>query len=177
MKIFIFVCLFLSTLCSTTPLINDIEFNTKYPVYYGGIRLIPRDTDIYLRMKILENDKMQVSLETYTNYFNYFGVRVSCFQDYPYDDQIVLNKYYGQEISYEETEILDGGISTYVYPFDTPENSKYLGVHIHIYNDLGYLDITVISVTGLIWLMIVGGVVVFIALVIGGIFGIRKYRR
>ena len=179
MKIFIFLCLFLSILCSTTyQVITNIEFNTKYPVVqYDYTRVIDAGTDIFLRMKILENDQMEVSLQTYSYYISTFGVSVSFFDEYPSNAEIVLGKYYGKEISHEETEIIEGGISTYAYPFDTPEDKKYLGIHIHVYNDLGYLDLTVISVTGLIWLMIVGGVVVFIAIVLGGIFGYRKYRR
>jgi len=147
MKIFIFLCLFLSTLCiSTFKIINNIAFNTKYPVYqYEGSRFISAGTDIYLRMKILGNDKMQISLETYSYYIHTFGVSVSFFDYYPSDDEIILSKYYGKEIAYEETEIIDGGISTYAYPFDTPEDKKYLGIHINVYNTLGYLDLTVIE--------------------------------
>ena len=145
MKISIFLCLFLSTLCSTThAYIRNIEFNMKYPVaYYGGT--ISAGTDIYLRMKILENDKMQVSIETYSNYIHTFAVSFSFFDEYPSDYDIMQDKYYGNEIAYEETEIIEGGISTYAYPFDTPEDKKYLGIRIRVYNILDYLDLTVIK--------------------------------
>ena len=175
MKILILVSLFLSILSATVPVVNDITFNTNYPVTSGGY-YIPAGSSIYLRMEIIKDDQMEVCLTTYDYFLSYFKVYVSLFPKRPTDSDIVYYSY-GTELSYDGTTVVNDYYTQYNYPFETDENSKYLGIYIHIYNSLNYLDVMVISVTGLIWAAIVGGAVLFIALVVGGIFGYRKYRR
>jgi len=174
MKILILLSLFLSTFVGSY-IINDIIFNENYPVTQHG-SFIWAPATIYLRMPILKDDKMEVCLTTHTGYYSYFKVYVSFFPRKPVDYEIVSYKY-DSDLSYDGTTVVDDYYTTYNYPFDTPSDSSYLGIRIDVLTSLDYLDVMVISAAGLVWAFIVGGVVLFIALVVGGIFGYRKYRR
>jgi len=182
MKIFIILSLFLSILCSTA-YIRNITFNSKFNViYYGdGYRA---GNVFFFRMPILEKDTMEVSLctESYTYmgiYYTYthldFDVSTAFFKGAPTDEEL-LNLGFYQSVPWD-SEVFDEAYSTFNYVFDTLEDKDYLGVKVEIKNNVYYLDITVLSATGLIWLFILIGAIAFIIVVVGAIFGVRKYRR
>ena len=175
MKILLGLLLFVCSY-SATVVVNDINFNQEYSLLTNYGRFIPAGTSLYLRMHIIEKDKMSVSLKTFTSFStNYFYIRVSFFNVKPTDSEVV-NGNWGTKLPYDGDIYVDGIYSTYSFPFDTPENSNYLGVHVYVYQNLEFLNLTVISVTAFMWYLIVIGVFVFIAAVVGGIFGYRKYR-
>ena len=180
MKILIFLSVLFSTLCKTVP-INDITFNEKYSASPAGVP-VPAGSEYLFRMRILENDKMQVSLTTYDSfsYYTYhyshidFIVKYALFKGVPTLEDYQIQNFKDLEW---DSESYDGDWISINYPFDTEEGKDYLGIYLYVKTGIYYLEITVLSVTGLIWVFILVGAVVFIGAVVGAILGVRKYRR
>lgn len=151
--------------------INDLDFNQKYELdtsrFYQGI--IPQYYKIYIRISVIEEDNMEVQLETHEAYdkTTAFTVNVCQYTYKPTEEQVYYPTYDSlckDPLTNESKES-----EKYAYPFTTDKDTKYLSIRVinNLYN-LNYLYILIYSEKGLA-AAIIAVIVIVPLLVIGAI--------
>lgn len=159
--------------------IKDLTFNTDYKIdtsiFTANNFRIPYLYQIYIRIKVFDDDEMEIQLTTHQAYDkdNAFKVDVCQYVDQPTQQQV----YYGNNAARTNTSLEntseEGG--KYYYPFTTDKGIRYLSICItNQIGDLDYLFIYIYSKTGLAVAIIVVIVLVAVGLVGGVIYFILK---
>lgn len=132
--------------------IKDLNYNTdyKFDTSIWKDNKIPDGYQIYVRIAVHPDDKMEIRLETQSSYNKNtaFKVDVCQYKDKPTESQV----YYGTD-----SKICKTGLSNessedkkYVYPFTTEEGINYLAICIiNQISALNYLYIYIYSETGM----------------------------
>ena len=159
--------------------IKDLTFNTDYKIdtsiFTANNFRIPHLYQIYIRIKVFDDDEMEIQLTTHQAYdkYNAFKVDVCQYVDEPTQQQV----YYGNNAARTNTSLEntseEGG--KYYYPFTTDKGIRFLSICItNQIGDLDYLFIYIYSKKGLAVAIIVVIVLVAVGLVGGAIYFILK---
>lgn len=159
--------------------IKDLNYNTDY--YFDtsiwDSQLVPNGYQVYVRIAVHPEDKMEIRLETkvYYNKDTDFKVDVCQFKNKPSESQV----YYPTD-----SQICKNGLSNessenkkYVYPFTTEKDINYLAISIiNQLTDLSYLYIYIYSETGMAIAVLVVIIVIPCLIVIGVVgFLLKKF--
>ena len=132
--------------------IKDLNYNTdyKFDVSIWDPPKVPYGYQIFVRIAVHPDDKMEIQLTTQSTYDknSAFKVDVCQFKEKPSESQV----YYGSN-----SKVCKNGLSNdssedkkYVYPFTTESEINYLAISIiNQLNDLSYLFIYIYSETGM----------------------------
>ena len=157
--------------------IKELDYNTYY-TYDTSIfspPVIPKGYQIYIRIAVHQDDKMEIQLETKATYDakNAFKVDVCQYSSKPVEKQV----YYGTgalkctpNLSNESTESM-----RYIYPFTTELDASWLSISIinqiqdrdltwlnmYIYSEKG-MAIAILCLIIILPILIVGAIVVFV---------------
>lgn len=157
--------------------IKELDYNTYY-TYDTSIfnpPVIPKGYQIYIRIAVHQDDKMEIQLETKATYDakNAFKVDVCQYSSKPVEKQV----YYGTGalkcntgLSNESTESM-----RYIYPFTTELDASWLSISIinqiqdrdltwlnmYIYSEKG-MAIAILCLIIILPILIVGAIVVFV---------------
>lgn len=151
--------------------INDLDFNQKYELDKSKFRkgVIPPNYHIYIRISVIEEDNMEVQLETHEAYdkSTAFTVNVCQYTYKPTEEQVYYPTYDSlckDPLTNESKES-----EKYAYPFKTDKDTKYLSIRvINNLSNLDYLYILIYSEKGLA-AAIIAVIVIVPLLVIGAI--------
>jgi len=155
--------------------IKELNYNTDYQIdtnrFSGNSYYIPPNYQIYIRIAVHSEDKMEIRLTTHeANDKNKdFKVDVCQYTTKPTEEQV----YYGNKAAKCENGLQNESDKTkeYVYPFTTIQDINYLSISIiNQYGHLSYLNIFIYSETG----MKIGFIILIVVaciLVVGGIIG------
>ena len=155
--------------------IKELNYNTDYQIdtkrFSGNDYFIPPNYQIYIRIAVHSEDKMEIRLTTHeaNDKDKDFKVDVCQYTTKPTEEQV----YYGNKAAKCENGLKNESDKTkeYVYPFTTIQDINYLSISIiNQYGHLSYLNIFIYSETGMkIGIIIL--IVVACILVVGGIIG------
>ena len=132
--------------------IKDLNYNTDYQfdVSIWDPPKVPYGYQIFVRIAVHPDDKMEIQLTTQSSYDknSAFKVDVCQFKEKPSESQV----YYGSN-----SKVCKNGLGNdssedkkYVYPFTTESEINYLAISIiNQLNDLSYLFIYIYSETGM----------------------------
>ena len=159
--------------------IKDLNYNTDYQfdTSIWDPPKVPYGYQVYVRIAVHPDDKMEIRLETkvYYNKDTDFKVDVCQFKEKPNQSQV----YYGSN-----SKVCKNGLSNdsseskkYVYPFTTESEINYLAISIiNQLNDLSYLSIYIYSETGMAIAVLVVIIVLPCLIVIGVVgFLLKKF--
>ena len=160
--------------------IKDLNYNTDYQfdVSVWSPPKVPYGYQIYVRIAVHPDDKMEIQLTTQSAYDKKtaFKVDVCQFKQKPSESQV----YYGSD-----SKVCKNGLSIddssedkkYVYPFTTESEINYLAISIiNQLNDLNYLFIYIYSETGMAIAVLVVIIVIPCLIVIGVVgFLLKKF--
>lgn len=157
--------------------IKELAYNTyyEYDTSIFNPPVIPRGYQIYIRIEVHQDDKMEIQLETKATYDakNAFKVDVCQYSTKPLEKQV----YYGTGalkcntgLSNESTESMK-----YIYPFTTELDANWLSISIinqiqdrdltwlnmYIYSEKG-MAIAILCLIIIAPIIVVGGIVVFV---------------
>lgn len=159
--------------------INDLDFNQKYELDTSRFRqdVIPPNYQIYIRISVIEEDNMEVQLETHEAYdkSTAFTVNVCQYTYKPTEEQVYYPTYdslCGDSLQNESKEN-----QKYAYPFKTVKDTKYLSIRIiNNLSALKYLYVLIYSEKGLA-AAIIAIIVILPCLAVGAIvfFVLRKF--
>ena len=165
--------------------IKELDYNQHYDLYTLRFvnAIIPEKYQIFIRIKVISDDNMEIRLTTDVTYDrkNDFKVDVCQYKDRPVESQV----YYGKGYVKCDNNLPNSSEEDkkYVYSFSTELEVKYLSISMinYITNDskgraLKYLDIYIYSETGMAIAILVTIIVVPI-IVVGAIiyFVLRKF--
>ena len=151
--------------------IKDLDFNTDYNVATTKFdyQLIPYQYQIFIRISVFEDDKMEIQLTTHKAYDKKtaFQVDVCEYSKKPLEDQVYYpDKAQGCKPPLENISDDD---NKYYYPFTTDKGINYLTIRIiNNLSDLNYLFIYIYSEKGLA-AGIIAAIVIGVVIVVGGI--------
>ena len=158
--------------------IKDLNYNTDYvfDVSIWQPPKVPYEYQVFVRIEVHSEDKMEIRLETkvYYNKDTDFRVDVCQFKDKPTESQV----YYG------DSNICKNGLSNdsseskkYVYPFTTEKDINYLSIRIiNQLDDLDYLYVYIYSETGMAIAVLVVIILLPCLIVIGVVgFLLKKF--
>lgn len=159
--------------------IKDLDYNTEYKfdVSIWDPPKVPYGYQVFVRIFVHPDDKMEIRLETQSSYDknSAFKVDVCQFKEKPSESQV----YYGSN-----SKVCKNGLSNdsseskkYVYPFTTEEDINYLAISIiNQLSDLNYLYIYIYSETGMAIAVLVVIIVIPCLVVIGVVvFLLKKF--
>lgn len=151
--------------------IKDLNFNQEYQIDTSifGDSLIPHNYQIYIRLAAIEQDNMEVQIDTHVTYNrdNDFKVNVCQYTYKPTETQVYYPTY--DSLCKDPLKNESKEDKKYRFPFTTDKDTTYLSIRI-INNDgdLDYLYLLIYSEKGLA-AAIIAVIVIVPLLVIGGI--------
>ena len=159
--------------------IKELTYNTPYiidtSIFTSTYNRIPYLYQIYIRISVFDNDKMEIQLKTHASYNPKvaFKVDVCQYVDVPTEQQV----YYGNNAAKTNAEIENTSQEPelYKYPFTTDPGIKYLSISIiNRLDNLDYLEIYIYSETGMAVALLVTIIVVPIIVVAAIIYAILR---
>ena len=166
--------------------IKELEYNQNYHIDTSIFRhtesqKIPVNYQIYIRIEVNSNDKMEIRLTTneYQRYDNLFTVDIGQFQSFPSDSDVYYA--YNADVWKHPSVIQTTDKNEYKFPFTTEDKIKYLTIRIinsmelnelgiYIYSEIG-MAAAIIAVIVIVPLLVIGGIVGFVLKKFGCIGG------
>ena len=127
----------------------DIYYNTAYEVDTTQFKekFLPQYFRYYFRLKVEEDDKMQIQLTVIKRAIAQFDVRVCAYQTFP-DDHYIISGHSGCVFLEPKLDHTDGNSDVYLFDFETQVGVYYLGVLVRNYYALDYLQVYIFSAKG-----------------------------
>lgn len=127
----------------------DIYYNTEYTVDTSQFSegYLPANFQYYFRLRVEEDDKMQIQLSVIKRAVIQFDVRVCAYQTQPTDQQI-YSGHQGCAFLTPKLDHSDGNTDVYKFDFETQVGVYYLGVLVRNYYALDYLNVYIYSAKG-----------------------------
>ena len=151
MKVFYLLLLIGSVLTSTDYdswgyKLYDIYYNTDYTVDINQFPegYLPANFQYYFRLKVEENNSMEIQLKVIKRAVIHFDIRVCFYQTLPSDQQI-YSGHSGCFLLVPKLDHTDGDVDVYLFDFETMIGINYLGVLVRNYFALDYLNVYIHS--------------------------------